>query len=105
MLCRWRAVLSTVRAGGLSTPPTPNRSDDETAGTQSARAGLNKFALPALGSLPLATTTTEGRTVTFQAYSDKAYPRSRARSTSNDSHRDASIVLRLDGVATRSAEG
>jgi len=43
--------------------------------------------------------------VSFQAYVDKAYPRSRARSTSSGSHRDASIVLRLDGVAARSAEG
>src|SRR5687767_10281949 len=63
------------------------------------------MTLPALGSLPLATTTTEGRTVSLQAYLDKAYPRSRARSTSSGSHRDASIVLRLDGVAARSAEG
>jgi hypothetical protein len=63
------------------------------------------MTLPALGSLPLATTTTEGRTVTFQAYFEKAYPRSRARPRSSGSHRDAAIVQRLDGMAARAAKG
>ena len=43
--------------------------------------------------------------MSFQAYLDKAYPRSHARSTSSGSHRDASIVLRLAGVAAHTAEG